>query len=127
MPGNTRVREVMTKQVVTIGPDAPVNEAADILAERRVDALPVVDAQGRLLGMLRDDDLISTEARVHVPGFINFLGLAMPWPGEMRELEDEIKKIASSNVRDLMDTDVHPVSRPTQRSRTSRPSCTSGR
>jgi len=60
---------------------------------------------GRLLGSLRDDDLIASEARVHVPTFINFLGLGMPFPGEMKHLERELKKIAGATVGDVMQTD----------------------
>jgi CBS domain-containing protein len=104
MPAETTVRQVMATTLFTIAPDASVTEAADVLAERGVGALPVVE-NGKLLGMLRDDDLIASEARVHVPTFINFLGLGMPFPGEMRHLEKELKKIAGATVRDVMDAD----------------------
>src|SRR4051812_22415751 len=105
MPGDTRVREVMASTVFTLKPDDKVEAAADVLAQKDVGSLPVVDDEGRLVGMLRDDDLIASEARVHVPTFINFLGLGMPFPGEMKHLEQELKKIAGASVRDVMDTD----------------------
>jgi CBS domain-containing protein len=111
MPGTTLVRDVMTTPVTTLRPDEKVEHAADVLAARHVGALPVVDDQGRLLGMLRDDDLIASEARVHVPTFINFLGLGVPFPGEMKHLEKELKKIAGATVRDVMQTDP-PIIRP---------------
>ena len=76
-----------------------------MLAEKNVGALPVVDDDGKLLGILRDDDLIASEARVHVPTFINFLGLGMAFPGEMKHLEQELKKIAGATVADVMQTD----------------------
>jgi hypothetical protein len=41
---------------------------------------------------LRDENLIASEARVHVPTFINFLGLGVPMPGEMKHLEHEINR-----------------------------------
>jgi CBS domain-containing protein len=110
MPGSTLVRDVMSTPVSTLGPDEKVEHAADVLAEKNIGALPVVDADGRLLGMLRDDDLIASEARVHVPTFINFLGLGMAFPGEMKHLEQELKKIAGATVRDVMQTDPPTVS-----------------
>ena len=73
------------------------------LAEKGVGALPVVGDDGVLLGLLRDQDLIASEARVHVPTFINFLGLGVPFPGEMKHLEDELKKIAGATVAEVMD------------------------
>jgi CBS-domain-containing membrane protein len=109
MPGSTLVRDVMSSAVVTLRPDDKVEHAADVLAAKNVGALPVVDDRGKLLGILRDDDLIASEARVHVPTFINFLGLGMPFPGEMKHLEQELKKIAGATVRDVMQVDVPTV------------------
>ena len=109
MPGTTLVRDVMSTPVSTLRPDDKVEFAADLLAEKDIGALPVVDADGKLLGVLRDDDLIASEARVHVPTFINFLGLGMAFPGEMKHLERELKKIAGATARDVMQTDVPTV------------------
>src|SRR5882757_141914 len=105
MPGSTLVRDVMSTPVWTLRPDEKVEHAADVLADKKVGGLPVVDDQGTLLGILRDDDLIASEARVHVPTFINFLGLGMAFPGEMKHLEKELKKIAGATVRDVMQTE----------------------
>src|SRR2546421_11493153 len=105
MPGSTLVREVMSTPVSTLRPDDKVEQAADVLAAKDVGSLPVVDDAGKLLGVLRDDDLIASEARVHVPTFINFLGLGVPFPGEMKHLEHELKKIAGASLRDVMDDD----------------------
>jgi CBS domain-containing protein len=105
MADTTLVRDVMTHDVATLRPDQPVAEAADALAARRFGAMPVVDEQGRLLGLLRDEDLIVSEARVHVPTFLNFLGASIPLPGQMQHLEEELHKVAGATVRDVMDPD----------------------
>jgi CBS domain-containing protein len=102
MPGSTLVADVMTTPVSTLRPDEKVEHAADVLADKNIGSLPVVDDEGKLLGILRDDDLIASEARVHVPTFINFLGLGMAFPGEMKHLENELKKIAGATVGDVM-------------------------
>ena len=105
MPAATLVRDVMSADVSTLRPDDKVEHAADVLSEKGIGSLPVVDDAGRLLGILRDDDLIASEARVHVPTFINILGLGMAFPGEMKHLEHELKKIAGATVADVMQTD----------------------
>jgi CBS domain-containing protein len=103
MPADTLVRDIMSTNLIAVRPDAAVTEAADVLAEKGVGSLLVTDDTGKLVGVLRDDDLVASEARVHVPTFINFLGLGMPFPGEMKHLEQELKKIAGASVREVMD------------------------
>ncbi len=105
MPATTLVRDIMTKDVVTLAPDTPVPEAADTMAEGGYGAMPVVDANGRLLGILRDEDLIVSEARVHVPTFIVFLGATIPLPGGMKHLEEDLHKVAGASVGEVMDDD----------------------
>src|SRR3954452_11740898 len=105
MPADTLVRDVMSTNVISVRPDSSVPEAADVLADNRIATLPVIDETGKLVGVMRDDDLLASEAKVHVPTFINFLGLGVPFPGEMKHLEQELKKIAGATVREVMDDD----------------------
>lgn len=51
-------KDVMTRRVVTVGPGTPVPEVARLLLDRRISAVPVVDAGGRLLGIVSEGDLI---------------------------------------------------------------------
>jgi acetoin utilization protein AcuB len=53
------VRDVMTKVPMTIDPEAPVETAVAVMRERRMRHLPVVDAAGRLIGIVTDRDLRS--------------------------------------------------------------------
>jgi len=52
-----KVRDFMSKDPVTIGPDVQVRVATERMSEWGIRHLPVVDATGRLLGMLTDRDL----------------------------------------------------------------------
>ncbi|MCU1430269.1 MAG: hypothetical protein JWL83_4269 [Actinomycetia bacterium] len=103
MPGTTLVRNVMTLNAMTLRPEQAITDAADILAEHRFGGMPVVDGSGHLLGLLRDEDLIVSEARVHVPTFITLLGATIPVPGTMHHLEEELHKFAGATVEDVMD------------------------
>ena len=53
------VRAVMTREVITASPEMALREAADILVRRRLRAVPVIDADGYVLGMLTDGQLMS--------------------------------------------------------------------
>ncbi|CAM3699424.1 HPP family protein [Paracidovorax anthurii] len=53
----TRVRDVMTSGSLSVPPDIRVNDAWQTLAEYRVSQAPVVDAQGRVIGLLLRADM----------------------------------------------------------------------
>ncbi|WP_305885948.1 HPP family protein [Streptomyces sp. C10-9-1] len=53
------VGEVMTREVVTLAPGAPVGQAARLLAARRVGAAPVLDGEDRVVGVASRGDLAS--------------------------------------------------------------------
>jgi CBS domain-containing protein len=105
MAASTLVRDVMTSSVVTLRPDQAFGDAADQMAAHKFGAMPVVDQDGVLVGLLRDSDLIVSEARVHVPTFLNILGASIPLPGEMAHVEEELHKVAGSTVGEVMETE----------------------
>ena len=51
-------RDVMVRDVVTVGTEATIQEAARLMVERSVSALPVVEGNGRLIGIVSEGDLI---------------------------------------------------------------------
>jgi acetoin utilization protein AcuB len=56
--GDLRVRDIMTWGVVTVMPTTELREAASVMRERRLGALPVVDRATHVVGMLTERDLI---------------------------------------------------------------------
>lgn len=62
----TKVRDVMTTPVVTVSDSASFKEIVRLLHEHRISALPVVDAEGRIVGVVSEADLLLKEE--YVPG-----------------------------------------------------------
>ena len=54
----THVDAAMVEQLVTIGPDQPIESAAEILLQRKIGGLPVIDAGGKLIGIITTSDLL---------------------------------------------------------------------
>ena len=54
------IAESMTRRPLTIGPDALLSEAIEILSHNRISELPVVDLEGRPLGILDVTDVVGT-------------------------------------------------------------------
>lgn len=109
MPASTPVSDVMSRDVITLRPDQSVEEAADVLASHGIGAAPVVDAEGSIVGLLRDEDLIVSEARLHVPTVLSFLGTEFMLPNQIKRFEDELAKVVGSTVSDRMTTDLVTV------------------
>jgi CBS domain-containing protein len=53
-----RAHQIMTRSVVTVRPDATVLEAANTMLQHHVSGLPVVDAAGKLVGIVSEGDFI---------------------------------------------------------------------
>ena len=53
-----RAGDVMTTEVVTVGPGTSVTDVAKLMLERRISGVPVVDGSGRLVGLVSEGDLM---------------------------------------------------------------------
>lgn len=60
------VGQVMTKSVITIGPDRPVRDAAQLVLDHKIGALPVV-AGGQLVGIVTETDMLRAFVRMAAP------------------------------------------------------------
>ena len=62
-PNTTLVRDVMSKEVVTVKPDQSLEDAAELMVRRKIKKLPVVEDH-KLVGILTATDLISFEPKL---------------------------------------------------------------
>lgn len=53
-----KVADVMTRQVVTVGAGTSISEAVGLMLDKRLSGLPVLDGQGKLVGILTEGDLL---------------------------------------------------------------------
>lgn len=105
MPRNTLVRQVMTTDVLTFGPADTVEAVARSLSERKIGGAPVVDADGTVLGLIEDDDLIVQDTRLHMPTVISVFGAYLELPSSLRHFEADLRKAVGATVADVMDAD----------------------
>lgn len=66
--GDQTCRDVMTSDVVSVDPDAPVTDAISLVTKHHVKRLPVVSTDGRLVGIVSRDDLLRTLAGIAQTG-----------------------------------------------------------
>lgn len=71
--------DIMSRPVIAVGPDAPLAQAVRLMVDNRVSGLPVIDADGCVVGMLTEGDLlrrVETGTEDQAPGW--FVGFFIP-------------------------------------------------
>ena len=102
--------DVMTREVVTIGPDTPVLQIVQLLLSRGISGAPVVDEAGALLGVVSEGDLLR---RVEL-GTEKRRGSWRAFFTGTATLAEEYVRSHGTIARDIMTRDVITVSRTTK-------------
>jgi acetoin utilization protein AcuB len=89
-----KVREIMTENPVTIPFDFTVEEAAEVLLEKKISGAPVVDGEGNVMGIITKNDLFRVLIALTGVGKrgIQFAFVVEDRPGSIRELADLIRQ-----------------------------------
>lgn len=100
-------KDLMTTPVITIQEDASVAEAAKLMLDQDVSALPVLDVSERLVGILTHSDFgLSPKFRPLVDNIYSLLG-ATTTP---EHLEETAHQVGSRRVREVMRRNIITVS-----------------
>jgi CBS domain-containing protein len=105
-------RDIMTTDVITVTPDMSVVSAAKVLLEKKINGAPVVDAGGRLVGIICQSDLIAQQKKIPVPSLFTFLDSVIQL-SSVKQIERQLSKIAALTVAEAMTPKpitVHPDS-----------------
>lgn len=95
------VKAIMTKNPITVTGSMEIVKAAKLLLDRRINGVPVVDEEGKLVGILCQSDIIVQQKKLPVPSFFSFLDGYISL-GSTKGFEKEVKKIAATTVADAM-------------------------
>jgi len=97
----TTVAEIMTRRVITVAPETDITEATRLLLDNHINGMPVVEADGRVVGILCQSDVIAQQKRFPLPSLFTFLDGYITL-SSTKQLEKEIAKIAATSVRQAM-------------------------
>lgn len=103
-----KVKEIMTKNPITISADETVERAAVIMLEHKVSGLPVVNKQKELVGIITQSDIF--RAFVNITGIykggVQFAFCLDDTPGSIKEVADTIRRHGGRIVSILSSTDM---------------------
>ncbi len=97
-------RDVMTREVVTIGPEASVSDLAKLLEERRISGVPVINAQGAIVGVITQSDLVQRSKDLELPPALNILDLHL-FLETPSHFQKRLEKLLGNKVKDVMTAD----------------------
>lgn len=100
--------DIMTTEVITVTKDTPIQTLARILYEHHINGVPVVDAEGRLEGIVCETDLIRTDKKLRIPLVLTLFDatLFLESPGRFKK---ELKELQATTVEDLYTREVVTV------------------
>jgi CBS-domain-containing membrane protein len=98
--------DIMDTDVPALGPEDDARRAIELLAEREIGALPVVNSENRVIGIVSESDLVlgDEQADLHLPHYFNIMG-GVIFTGSMKGFEERLNKAFATSVRDLMSED----------------------
>ncbi|KPJ75360.1 MAG: hypothetical protein AMJ54_15215 [Deltaproteobacteria bacterium SG8_13] len=96
-----KVKDIMTREVITVTPDTEILKAAALLLEKRINGLPVVDKAGQLVGILCQSDLVVQQKKIPLPSLFTLLEGFVPLTS-MKRIDREVEKIAAVTVSQAM-------------------------
>ena len=96
--------DIMTKKVIVVHPETEIIQAARLLLEHHINGLPVVDREGRLEGMICQDDLVTQQKKIPLPSYFILLDSLIPLSSQ-KDIERALKKMAAITVAEAMSTD----------------------
>ena len=104
------VREIMDREPVTVSPDASVEEVVRTLGEHELPGVPVVDGDGRCVGIVTEADLVlpDDEGDLHIPHYVNLFGGTV-FLEPLGRFEDRLRKAFASTASDMMTADPDAV------------------
>ena len=102
-----KAKDIMTKEVVTVKPQTTIEEFARLLMKQQLSGAPVVDDNGKLFGVVTENDLISKNSRLHIPTILRLFDAYIPL-GTSR-MESDIRKMAASTVGEICTKEVTTV------------------
>jgi CBS-domain-containing membrane protein len=95
--------EIMDRDVPTLSAEDDARTAIDLLAKTDLGAIPVIDSDRKVVGIVSESDLILSEEEsdLHLPHYLNIMG-GIVFVGSMKGFEERLEKAFATEVSELM-------------------------
>ena len=105
-----QVRDIMDSNPATVAPETAVQDVVATLREHQLPGVPVVESDGRCVGIVTEADLVlpDDEGDLHIPHYINLFGGTV-FLESLDRFEGRLRKAFAANAADMMTRDPDTV------------------
>lgn len=97
--------DIMTRTVHSVSAETSVEDLARIFIETKVSTLPVVDAAGRVEGIVTETDLVEQNKPLHIPTVVAVFDWVLYLESE-KSFQDELQRVTARKVGEICSRDV---------------------
>jgi CBS domain-containing protein len=106
-------QDIMTKDVITISKDATLADLSKLLLKNKISGLPVIDEEGRLVGMATDADIIREDMEPIFPFYFDPLVINYGYIENIEKYQKDMKEHFETRIEEVMERRVKTVQKDT--------------
>ena len=105
-----KARDLMTSPAITVTADTPIRNLAAIMRQHRISGVPVVDEDGKLVGIVTELNLIARNAPIIGPNYISLLSGLIPVDLQHHHrYREQVRQVLATTAGELMSEKVKYV------------------
>ncbi|MHB1376681.1 MAG: CBS domain-containing protein [Candidatus Humimicrobiaceae bacterium] len=98
-------KDIMTKKVITINQDASIEELSNLLLDNKISGVPVVDNDGKIVGIATEGDIIIRDTDMHFPRYFKLLD-SIIYLESLAKFKNSFRKHLAIKVSEIMTSDI---------------------
>lgn len=98
-------KDIMTTTIYSVSEDTDLKDLAKLFVEKNVNALPVVDSAGQLVGMVSQNDLVEQDRPLHIPTVISLFDWVI-YLESPKKFTEEVAKVSARKVGEICSREV---------------------
>ncbi|HEY5500709.1 MAG TPA: CBS domain-containing protein [Candidatus Humimicrobiaceae bacterium] len=98
-------KDIMTKKVITINQDASIEELSNLLLDSKISGVPVIDNDGKIVGIATEGDIIIRDTDMHFPRYFKLLD-SIIYLESLTKFKDSLRKHLAIKVSEIMTSDI---------------------
>src|SRR4030043_479305 len=101
-------KNIMIKKVITIKKEASIEKLSELLLKNKISGVPVIDDDGKMVGIATEGDLIIRDSDLHFPRYFKLLD-SIIYLESLNKFKRNLTKYMGTKVEDIMTAKVRTV------------------